>query len=354
MRARSPAAGEPIYLWEGAEIGGGGIVGHATLVAANQGEWRQNPEGSHKVICAVVDRWANKKQMIQDTWIAQDPVLGDLRSLDLSEPALIGGRHEGRLSELWLNTGADWDWRDSIAALWAYEVTRNGPVSRRVGTPVSNVALAIGRAIPGVYNKIMNFRALDTRDERAGLDGAGETDRKVWKRLFDQQRSTINLDMLHAELRRLSLTDLLRGGPIAFSSSQSKLTAPAPNTSDLPHREEAMNLVPRMPATQVASVTYFVRSPLIAAFAKQRANNRCEIPGCTSKPFASMTAEPFTETHHIIPLSEGGEDTADNTICLCPNHHREAHFGAHRMELRRKMQVIRSGIATPLGEGSPD
>ena len=33
------------------------------------------------------------------------------------------------------------------------------------------------------------------------------------------------------------------------------------------------------------------------------------------------------EIHHIIPASEGGRDTADNLILLCPNHHKQADLG---------------------------
>jgi 5-methylcytosine-specific restriction enzyme A len=32
-------------------------------------------------------------------------------------------------------------------------------------------------------------------------------------------------------------------------------------------------------------------------------------------------------------LASGGADEIENVIALCPNHHREAHFGAARHEL---------------------
>ena len=37
--------------------------------------------------------------------------------------------------------------------------------------------------------------------------------------------------------------------------------------------------------------------------------------------------EPFLEVHHVKSLSDGGEDTLDNVIALCPNCHREKHYG---------------------------
>lgn len=43
------------------------------------------------------------------------------------------------------------------------------------------------------------------------------------------------------------------------------------------------------------------------------------------------------ETHHIIALAKDGADRITNVIGLCADHHREAHFGALREELEKKM-----------------
>jgi 5-methylcytosine-specific restriction protein A len=48
----------------------------------------------------------------------------------------------------------------------------------------------------------------------------------------------------------------------------------------------------------------------------------------------------FLETHHVIPLSEGGGDTEGNVVALCPNHHREAHHGANRDRMRIELSAI--------------
>lgn len=45
----------------------------------------------------------------------------------------------------------------------------------------------------------------------------------------------------------------------------------------------------------------------------------------------------YLETHHIIPLHENGEDSSGNVIALCPNHHREAHYGEKGDEMRNEM-----------------
>lgn len=33
------------------------------------------------------------------------------------------------------------------------------------------------------------------------------------------------------------------------------------------------------------------------------------------------------QIHHIVPVSEGGDENSKNLILLCPNHHLEAHAG---------------------------
>jgi len=39
----------------------------------------------------------------------------------------------------------------------------------------------------------------------------------------------------------------------------------------------------------------------------------------------------------------GGPDTIDNTVCVCPNHHRELHFGKRAGLLRDQLERLRLG-----------
>ncbi|TKF73627.1 HNH endonuclease [Vibrio sp. F13] len=69
------------------------------------------------------------------------------------------------------------------------------------------------------------------------------------------------------------------------------------------------------------------RNPDVVAEALYRAEGFCE--KCKEKaPFIKRSnGEPYLEVHHIIPLSQGGLDSLENVISLCPNCHREIHFG---------------------------
>ena len=37
------------------------------------------------------------------------------------------------------------------------------------------------------------------------------------------------------------------------------------------------------------------------------------------------TVKPFLETHHVIWLADGGDDSIENTVALCPNCHKKMH-----------------------------
>ena len=68
---------------------------------------------------------------------------------------------------------------------------------------------------------------------------------------------------------------------------------------------------------------YHLRGAKLAAFLKSFYGHRCML--CSvSLP---TEGDPFTEAHHMVPLSEGGLDRADNVAILCPNCHTLAHFG---------------------------
>ena len=77
---------------------------------------------------------------------------------------------------------------------------------------------------------------------------------------------------------------------------------------------------------KVYSFTY-KRNPDIVAESLYRAKGICE--QCLEPaPFLrSSDNSPYLEVHHKISLSNGGEDTLDNVIAICPNCHRKIHHG---------------------------
>ena len=80
----------------------------------------------------------------------------------------------------------------------------------------------------------------------------------------------------------------------------------------------------------------YYRDPNKKALVLARAKGLCENSECINKaPFLNEKKEVFLESHHIISLSEQGKDTLDNMIALCPNCHREAHYGQNKDHLKK-------------------
>ncbi|MFH2012612.1 MAG: HNH endonuclease [Pseudomonadota bacterium] len=66
----------------------------------------------------------------------------------------------------------------------------------------------------------------------------------------------------------------------------------------------------------------FYRDPLLSESLKALYDHRCQI---CRKDFKINYEKPFSETHHINSLSQGGLDISKNIIVICPNHHRIIH-----------------------------
>ena len=93
------------------------------------------------------------------------------------------------------------------------------------------------------------------------------------------------------------------------------------------NRKKRLEAKNKFPIKKIVEVIQFQRSPDVVAEVLIRAKGYCE--KCKKKaPFIRKSdLTPYLEVHHIIPLSNGGEDTVENCLALCPNCHREEHFG---------------------------
>lgn len=79
----------------------------------------------------------------------------------------------------------------------------------------------------------------------------------------------------------------------------------------------------------------FVRDPAVRQAALRRANGNCEL--CGQRGFEMHAGAVYLETHHIVPLSEGGVDALANVAAVCPNDHKKAHFALNRSEIRETL-----------------
>jgi hypothetical protein len=81
----------------------------------------------------------------------------------------------------------------------------------------------------------------------------------------------------------------------------------------------------------------YPRDPKVRVAALRRANGNCE--HCGKPGFPTPSGTPYLETHHVIFLAKEGKDKLTNVIALCPNDHREAHFGIRREEIEKEMML---------------
>jgi 5-methylcytosine-specific restriction protein A len=73
--------------------------------------------------------------------------------------------------------------------------------------------------------------------------------------------------------------------------------------------------------------TVFLRNPDVVADVIDRAMGVCERCRNPAPFIRAKDGTPYLEVHHKTLLSNGGEDTVENAIALCPNCHRELHYG---------------------------
>ncbi|MDN5935805.1 MAG: HNH endonuclease [Nitrosospira sp.] len=86
------------------------------------------------------------------------------------------------------------------------------------------------------------------------------------------------------------------------------------------------------PKAKRVSVTQFRRKPAVKAWVLQQAGGVCE--GCEKPaPFVGTDGMPYLELHYVRQLAEGGPDIVSNAVALCPNCHREIHYGASAQAL---------------------
>ena len=71
----------------------------------------------------------------------------------------------------------------------------------------------------------------------------------------------------------------------------------------------------------------FKRNADVIVEVLQRANGVCEKCNQDAPFIRKKDSTLYLEVHHKILLADGGEDSIENAIAVCPNCHRELHFG---------------------------
>ena len=116
-----------------------------------------------------------------------------------------------------------------------------------------------------------------------------------------------------------------------------------PGTEQIVQIEEAteeyiQSIVSGIGGRRSVTSSAFIRSAEVVKETKKRANGICQL--CNQPaPFIDKKGNPYLETHHVIWLSRGGEDSTNNTVALCPNCHTQMHV-LDRPEDIEKLKMI--------------
>lgn len=100
------------------------------------------------------------------------------------------------------------------------------------------------------------------------------------------------------------------------------------------------------PEKQSVQATQYVRSAEVVRWVLSNAEGVCE--KCeAAAPFKRANGSPFLEVHHLWRLADGGPDTIENAIAVCPNCHRELHHGANPPQLLRELYAKIDRLEAP-------
>lgn len=90
------------------------------------------------------------------------------------------------------------------------------------------------------------------------------------------------------------------------------------------------------PQLAVVRAPQFQRDTRVKEWVLQQANGKCE--SCEKpSPFNGVDGLPYLEVHHVRHMANGGSDIPANTVALCPNCHRELHYGADAKAMANRL-----------------
>ena len=231
----------------------------------------------------------------------------------------------------------------------------------------SGAALAMNRTPPQDHAKAV-AQMCDLLDAAACLAGvpllalvavremSGEINPKAWKKEYGPRRDAIiarSLSYVFAQKDftaiRSAIDDLGgRGNTKAWQYLQSVypgdlLFRRLVGEYTIPESDAINDLGTDFPTRELSQSWSYPRDPKVRDAVLARAKGCCEF--CGAQGFLKPDGKRYLETHHIIALAAEGADRVTNVIGLCPNDHREAHFGQRRQTLEEQMIAKLAAIA---------
>lgn len=192
---------------------------------------------------------------------------------------------------------------------------------------VARIGIDNKKSIEEVHHKC--FPDYRDKDRDARLRGV-DTFRKAMIKIY--QYATISCDPAQPSDTKPIITpfELPKGSTILKDEQKHfEVAVQRARADSAEARKDRLRSAPKKAESFFTITTNFRRNPDVVAEVLERAKGICEHEKCRRPaPFLRVSdISPYFEVHHKIPLAQGGDDTVENSIALCSNCHREAHFG---------------------------
>ncbi len=115
--------------------------------------------------------------------------------------------------------------------------------------------------------------------------------------------------------------------PSSFVQSEFDKAVEKSQKSTPSERKARLKDAPKKPKQLFVTSTTYQRNSDVVAEVLDRAKGVCEKCKKNAPFIRARNNTPYLEVHHIVHLANDGDDTVENSMALCPNCHRESHFG---------------------------
>ncbi|MFT3983585.1 MAG: HNH endonuclease [Lachnospiraceae bacterium] len=175
---------------------------------------------------------------------------------------------------------------------------------------------------------------VDAPFNRLGRGNTGylfDANREMYE-FFIQQIARIQKSLTEKQ-RVFGLLNLVTKGDYRLAELEIEMEIEATKAKRLPPEKLAEQIQktmnPKKPQKTDAFVYY--RSPYIKEMVKYIADGKCQMCG-EKAPFYDKENKPYLEEHHVKRLADGGSDSMDNVVAVCPNCHRRVHVLKNEMD----------------------
>lgn len=206
------------------------------------------------------------------------------------------------------------------------ESTRVGgaPASRTLGlnwhySCGESLSLVLPQQIPGARELVLGTNGSWVRGPTIGISNA------TFFRILKKTRSVLTAPEDKAKLERISHAF---GERFLREDLDVSVEAEFDAQVDRALKSDLGDVVGNQFPNQVLIRSYqYQRDPAVVAYALRKAGGICADCGKLGPFVSKRTGQPYLEVHHVRMLQEGGGDTVDNVVALCPNCHRKRHHG---------------------------